>query len=206
MDKTISSQARRAEHKQALRQSILDAAAKLFVNDGYDAVSMRRIAEQIGYTPTTIYLHFAGKDEILFALLDEGYGRLGVQLAEAAASQVDPLRRIEVVGRAYIAFGLGNPMHYQLMFMRRADFLVAKLAERREGRPDAFGVLQVAVQAAQDAHTIRPGDALTHSTALWAVVHGVVALAIALPVFDPAFVQQVTDLTLAAYLEGLSHV
>jgi AcrR family transcriptional regulator len=198
---------RRDLHKQALRQSILDAAGALFLAEGYDGVSMRRIAEQIGYTPTTIYLHFKNKDELLLALLADGHARFGAALAGAAARKRDPLRRLFAIGEAYIAFGLANPMLYQLMFMRRADFLQATLSASREDerRVDSFGVLQGAVQAALAAGAIRKADVMTHSLALWSLVHGIVALAVIAPpnMFDAAQVQRVGALALTAYLEGL---
>lgn len=196
---------RRAQHKTELRQAILDAAGALFLSEGYDGVSMRRIAAQIGYTPTTLYLHFKNRDEILLALLNDGYTRFGAALAEAAARKRDPLRRLEAIGQAYIAFGLANPLHYQLMFMRRADFLAASLSAPRDGRVDSFGVLQGAVQAALDARVIRKGDVMTHSLALWSLVHGVVALAVMMPahVFDAAQLQRVGEQSLSTFLRGL---
>lgn len=197
--------ARRAHHKRELRQAVLDAAGALFLSEGYDGMSMRRIAEQIGYTPTTIYIYFKNKDEILLALLNDGYARFGAALAEAAARKRDPLRRLEAIGEAYIAFGLANPLHYQLMFMRRADFLAASLSASRDGRVDSFGLLQSAVQFALDARAICKGDAIMHSLALWSLVHGVVALAVMMPadVFDAAHLQRAGEQSLRIFLKGL---
>jgi AcrR family transcriptional regulator len=196
---------RRDQHKRELRQAILDAAGSLFLAEGYDGVSMRRIADQIGYTPTTIYLHFKNRDELLLALLEDGYARFGQALAEAAASRREPLRRLAAIGQAYIAFGLANPMHYQLMFMRRADFLQASLSASREGRVDSFGVLRDAVQAALEAGAIRRADVMTHSLALWSLVHGIVALAVMMPreMFDAAQMERVGELALQTFLKGL---
>lgn len=205
VNKNVNSQSRRVQHKAQLRQSILDAAGALFLAEGYDGISMRRIAEKIGYTPTTIYIHFKNKDDMLLALLEEGYAQFGEALAEVAGRKRDPVRRLAAIGSAYLEWGLAHPMHYQLMFMRRADFLAVSLAASRDGRVDSFGVLLAAVQAALDAHAIREGDAMAHSLALWAVVHGVVALAVMMPaeMFSSAQMQRVGEMALETHLEGL---
>lgn len=199
------SHTRRVQHRVEMRQSILDAAGALFLAEGYDGVSMRRIAEQIGYTPTTIYIHFKNKDDMLLALLADGYRQFGTALAEAASRKRDPLRRLAAIGQAYITWGLEHPMHYQLMFMRRADFLAASLAASRDERVDSFGVLNSAVQIALDAKAIRAGDAMSHSLALWSLVHGVVALAVMMPaeMFDAAHMQRIGEQSLRTFLKGL---
>jgi len=77
---------RQDQEKQALRQTILTTAGELFLEQGYDHFSLRKVAERIGYSPTTIYLYFRDKDDLLFTVVDEGFTRFGQQLAAAAAS------------------------------------------------------------------------------------------------------------------------
>src|SRR5690349_16859541 len=114
---------RQEQERQELRQAILHAAGELFLEQGYERFSLRKVSERIGYSPTTIYLYFRDKDDLLFTVVDEGFVQFGQQLAAAAECQEDPWERIIALGRAYMAFGLQNPMYYQLMFMQRADFL-----------------------------------------------------------------------------------
>jgi len=195
-----ASRERRAREKEALRESILRAAGEVFLERGYDGLSMRGVAERIGYTATTIYLYFKDKDDLLFALLDEGYADLSRRLAEAAAAEHDPLRRLTAIGRAYIAFGLERPLLYQVMFMRRADFLAARLKQRHETRINAFDVLQQAVTDALDAGALKPGDVMIYALSMWALVHGVVSLAITLPLTDASLVERLTEIAMAATL------
>src|SRR5436190_19184209 len=108
---------RQNQEKLELRQAILREAGKLFLEQGYNHFSLRRVAERIGYSPTTIYLYFRDKDDLLFTVVDEGFARFGQQLA-AAASTEDPWERLIALGRAYVSFGLQNPVYYQLMFMQ----------------------------------------------------------------------------------------
>jgi AcrR family transcriptional regulator len=164
---------------------------------------MRSVAERIGYTATTIYLYFKDKDDLLFALLDEGYAELGQRLAQAAATERDPLQRLVAIGRTYITFGLDNPLLYQVMFMQRADFLAARLKQRPATRINAFDVLQQAVKEALDAGALKPGDVLTYALSLWAAVHGLVSLVITLPLTDAGLVERLIEISLAATLNSV---
>jgi AcrR family transcriptional regulator len=179
-----ASRERREVQKQELRGVILGAASELFLERGYDGFSLRAVAERIGYSATTIYLYFADKDELLFAVVDEGFQTFTAALTAAAESVSDPVGRLEAIGRAYVGFGLSHPAHYQLMFMQRPDFLLGYRPGECEPRIKGFGVLQQTVQEGIDAGVFPPGDAEAYSDALWAGVHGVVALAISIPVFD----------------------
>ena len=87
---------RQAQEKQELRQAILTAAGTLFLEQGYERFSLRKVAERIGYSPTTIYLYFRDKDDLLFTVVDEGFVRFGQQLAAATESQEDPWERREM--------------------------------------------------------------------------------------------------------------
>src|SRR6266480_7329254 len=136
---------RQDQEKQELRQAILTTAAELFLEQGYEHFSLRKVAERIGYSPTTIYLYFRDKDDLLFTVVDEGFTRFGQQLAAAAASTEDPWERIIALGRAYVAFGLQNPVYYQLMFMQRTDFLTQRQVGESQPRIASFQVLREAV-------------------------------------------------------------
>lgn len=198
-----ASAARRAREREELRSKILAAAAELFVAAGYEGLTMRGLAERIGYAAPTIYLYFANKDALLFALLEEGYNELGARLAAAAADQARPLPRLEALGRAYVAFGRERPTHYQLMFMRRADFLQSRLAAR-PGEGDAFEILQLAVAHATGAGAIHVADPLAATLALWAAVHGLVGLLLIGPPMPEAQTELLITTTITAMLAGLA--
>jgi AcrR family transcriptional regulator len=198
-----ASRERREQEKQELREAILGAAGGLFAEQGYERFSLRQVAETIGYSPTTIYLYFKDKDDLLFAVAEEGFERFAAQLASAAASADDPIKRLGAIGQAYIDFGLQNPVHYQLMFMQRADFLASHRPGEDKPRIDAFRVLQDAVQYAIDAGALRPGDLEAYSDALWALVHGVVALAISMPFMAAERIRRGAETVLAMSIDGL---
>ena len=107
---------RRSREKEELKDKILDAARELFVAEGYERVTMRKIAERIEYSPTAIYLHFPDKLAVIRALCDRDFLTLAKQF-QKIAKVADPIERLRQVGRAYTVFALSHPNHYQLMFM-----------------------------------------------------------------------------------------
>jgi AcrR family transcriptional regulator len=172
-------QERRARQKEGIREEILDAARALFVKEGYENVSIRKIAEKIEYSPGTIYLHFRDKAEILEQICEETFVRLERKLSainhDTAGNAMDRLRRGL---RVYIQFGLDNPHHYIITFMmsghqpKPGDFLTATAGGR------CFGELIKGVTAAMQAGMIEPGDVAEISQAIWAGIHGVTSLLI----------------------------
>ncbi len=194
---------RQEQEKQELRQSILTAAGELFLEQGYERFSLRKVAERIGYSPTTIYLYFRDKDDLLFTVVDEGFVRFGQELARAAASTEDHWERLIALGRAYVNFGLQNPVYYQLMFVQRTDFLMHHSAGESQPRIAAFRILQQTVQEAIDAGVLRPGDAETYSDALWALVHGMTSLAISMPTFYAERISRTMEVAWQMECEGL---
>lgn len=176
-----ASRRRRDAEKQELRQAILAAAGSIFLERGYEGFSLRQIAERIGYTPTTIYLYFADKDAVLFALLDDAFDRFGAALRRAYLSTDEPLARLEAIGRAYVRFGLENPQYYQMMFVVRSDFLLQARATETEPRIASFHTLQQAVADAMAEGALRQGNVDATSFLLWALMHGLVGLAINMP-------------------------
>src|SRR5689334_19801414 len=107
---------RREREKEEVKQKILDAARELFVEDGYEAVSMRKIAERIEYSPTAIYLHFQDKDALFEELCGSDFRTLAREFV-AFAQIRDPIERLRASGLAYVDFALSHPQHYRLMFM-----------------------------------------------------------------------------------------
>jgi AcrR family transcriptional regulator len=194
---------RQDQEKQELRQAILTAAGELFLEQGYERFSLRKVAERIGYSPTTIYLYFRNKDDLLFTVVDEGFVRFGQQLAAAAESQEDPWERIIALGRAYVTFALQNPVYYQLMFMQRTDFLTQRQMGESQPRIASFRMLQQAVQRAIDAGVLRPGDAESYSDVLWALVHGIASLAMSMPKFDACRIQRIMETAWQMECQGL---
>ena len=165
---------RRERERQEIRRKILDAARELFAREGFEQVTMRRIAEAIEYSPTTIYLHFKDKDELVRSLCETDFARL-LAAFEAAKPPKDPVEAIRRIGLAYARFGLENPNHYRFMFMTPMTPKPAPQDPDDMG-DGAYGYLLQAVKRAMAEGSLRRDDAEAVSQVLWASVHGAVAL------------------------------
>src|SRR5882757_5859147 len=102
---------RKEKQKTEIRKSILDASMKLFVEEGFSNVSIRRIAEIIEYSPTTIYLYFKDKDEIFFNLHEIGFQKMQEMNKDLDVIE-NPMERLRKMGENYIRFGMENPEYY----------------------------------------------------------------------------------------------
>lgn len=204
---------RREREKSETRDKILDAARELFVTEGYEGVSMRKVAEKIEYSPTAIYVHFTDKNELFHELCSQDYARLA-EVFQSSAMPIDPVERLKQIGRTYIEFGVHNPNHYKFMFMTPHPPLEPDDEEREKmGNPevDAYAFLRWSVQQAISAGRLREElvDAELVSQTLWAAVHGVISLNIAKctdawvnwrPLQDRA--ETILDVTLRGLLRG----
>src|SRR5262245_2489899 len=195
---------RREQQKEDLRRIILDAAGEIFLEQGYEGFSMRRVAERIGYSATTIYRYYEDKDDLLFAVVNEGFSEFARQLREAAEGVSNPLKRLEVLWHTYVNFGMKHPVYYQLLFMQRADLLFESQRDQTGPMIESFDTLQRAVRAAMEAGIMKRGDVETYSRVIWSLVHGVTALALADPKrFTPEVMEKNSRLALKMMSNGL---
>ena len=174
---------RRHDHKLETRQAIFRAAAELLDEAGYEAFSLRKLAARIGYTPTTIYRYFGDKDELVSAVMLEGYAAFTRALGAAADRADDPFAKIDALGSAYVEFGLAHPVMYRVLFMQRPDIWLRLPPERIEAvcGSDAFQLLVSAVRQAVETGRSRTTHVESASMALWALMHGIVSLSLAMP-------------------------
>ena len=176
---------RKARQKRFLRQEILDAASDLFVNEGFEHVSMRRIAERIEYSPTTIYLYFKDKAELLDQICHETFARLVQHLNRILEQPDDPLERLRRGLMAYIQFGLENPQHYRVVFMMPHPEGFDRLKYLQPDSPgmQAFDFLRRCVFDCVSAGKFRSTDVELVAQTLWCGIHGVTSLLIAHQLF-----------------------
>ena len=167
---------------------------------------MRQVAEKIGYSATTIYRYYENKDDVLVAIISDGFKQFQHELKTAAASEKDSLERIEAIGRTYINFGLKNPVYYQLMFMQRSDLLHQPFEKDGSEAPiQSFTVLRQAVEQAIRDKSLKSKNAEKCSSALWALVHGVTSLAISqAPQFGDGELKATIDAALDMGIKGLN--
>jgi AcrR family transcriptional regulator len=171
------------EARAILRTQILDAARSLFVEKGIDAVSMREIAKRINYSATTLYHYFADKETLLQAVCDEDFLALASGMRQIMQIP-DPIARIRALSNGYAQFALQYPNHYRLMFMtpRAPCNLDMTQIQKDNTEQDAYAQLKRVVLDAFNANLFKPE--LTNfeliAQTLWASIHGVCSLEIAL--------------------------
>jgi AcrR family transcriptional regulator len=196
---------RREREKEALRQDILDAARELFVNEGYENVSMRRVAEKIEYSPTTIYLYFEDKASLLYAICEETFAKLAKRQEAIARDSVEPIEALRLVCRAYVDFGLKYPNHYKLTFINHPQHPGDDKRHLREGSMGmkAYGNLRAGVEACIKAKKFRETNIEAVTQLIWAGGHGVTSLLISMPDFPWVKKNELIDLMIDTLLKGL---
>jgi AcrR family transcriptional regulator len=169
-------------------------------------VSVRAIADAVGVTPPSIYLHFADRNELIFAVCEVQFGHLDEAMQKAAAGIDDPWERVARRGRAYIDFGLNNPEQYRIIMTSRPGDTPERFVDERLSQTSAFSHVVDDVQEAIEAGRIRYPDPFLVSTGLWMLVHGITSLLIAKPDFPWPPTEQLVDHALGVYAAGLGVV
>ena len=194
--------ARRGEGER-LREEILDATSQLLLETGdHEAVNIRSVAEAVGVTPPSIYLHFSDKAELIKAVCGRHFGSLEQYIEQAVAGTADPGEQLRLRGRAYVRFGLEHPEHYRILFMSKQEATDEPPHEELRAASGFTALVENVVRAAE-AGAIRAPDPLLVATGLWTVVHGITSLAISIPHFPIVGLDVLVDHLLDVHRRGL---
>lgn len=161
---------RRERERQATQQAILQAALEIASEDGWEAVTIRRLAERIEYSPSAIYKYFEGKEAILLALLRQGFQQQLADLEHISAQKQGPSARLLQIATAYWDFAWHHPTLYQLMFD-----LQGTIREVEEAKA-VFLAVRMAIEEWSQTQGARIADLDGAVDILWATMHGLVAL------------------------------
>jgi AcrR family transcriptional regulator len=183
-----------------LRDEILDAATDLLLETGHaKAVSIRLVAQRVGVTPPSIYLHFTDKDALLDAVCVRYFEKLDEEMQAAAADEPAPIDALRAQGLAYIRFAVKTPELY-------------RIATMGEGRPGsdvdtmlnttAFVHIRNTVEALMAEGILPESDSTTIALELWTVTHGVAAMLISRPYLPWGEMEQFADRVLKAVVVG----
>ncbi len=198
---------RRARQREETRSQIVDAAREIVVNEGYHALTMRRIAEAVEYSPAAIYQYFQSRDAIAVAVSGEGFAQL-LEAFAPARSIKDPRTRLEAIARAYVDFGLNNPQTYRLMFMEDPEITRALLEEPDQNAPGTQAYLAlvepIAILAQSGAIDARDEASIRGiADTFWVCVHGIVSLKLTCPSFPETPVEPLIATMLRTFFEGI---
>jgi len=172
--------ARKAKGDGHLRRAeILHAAERIFVSDGYQGATIRKIADEVGVSSTALYMHFRDKDEILQEICEGAVAALLASNTEISSRPIDAVLRVRQMLDAYMRFGLENPNTYQLAFCAAARVnepnpypTVSDLGAR------CYQMFKGAVAAIAAEGRLRAGTVDSAAQVLWMGCHGLVALRI----------------------------
>jgi AcrR family transcriptional regulator len=196
--------ARRGEGER-LREEIVNATEQLLITTGdADAVSIRAVAEAVGVTPPSIYIHFAHKEDLILEVCERHFRALDAVIEEATCDECEPLDEVKAIGRAYIGFGLEYPEQYRLLFMTRTITLDPDAMRERIMDVSGFSRVVAATKRCIDEGAFARGDAFTIACGLWVGVHGITSLFISKPTFPWPDQDELIEHVLDVYCRGLT--
>jgi AcrR family transcriptional regulator len=168
---------RHDREREAVSRGILDAARELFVTDGYQHVSIRKIAERIEYSPAAIYGYFPSKDDIFFALAEEGFRLLFNSASAPADAVADPVDDLHRMFWRYYEFSKSHPEYFALMFLDRTVPRISRDWERFGFVGEMKHHMVIRIQNAIDRGALPSGTSpLTVFRVLLTTIHGAATL------------------------------
>ncbi|MDQ3143188.1 MAG: TetR/AcrR family transcriptional regulator [Bacteroidota bacterium] len=168
---------RKERERLEIRLLIQKAAMEIFIKEGFEKTSIRKIAAEIEYSPSTIYLYYKDKDDLLLELHREAFQKM-MHSFEQNMQKPDPFDRLKAMGLAYLEYGFQNPREYELMFLLEAPMEALNCKEEIwcDGK-NAIGLLQNQIQQCMDAGYFHSQlNVINASFFLWSQLHGMVCL------------------------------
>ena len=169
-------QNRRDRYRSELRAETLSAARELIREEGYQGLTIRKLAQRMECSPMALYSYFADKQTLLAALALEGFEKVAKRFDSTVHR--DPLAAVKKILLDYIAYAEENPNEYRILFLSVETLGEVELSrEDLQERNPAFGPLFKRVQACIKAGVLK-GDAFAVSTVLWTAAHGAASVLI----------------------------
>ncbi len=168
---------RKEREKQELKDLILKEAKAVFLEEGYEKTSIRKIADRIEYSPTTIYLYFKDKSELLLELHKQSFHQF-FNVLSSVSTISDPFERLVQTGKRYIEYGIKNPEEYELKFQLKAPLAALECKNEiwSDGQQAICFVQAIVDNCIEAGYFSKSMDSQSMSIMLWAEVHGLVTL------------------------------
>jgi AcrR family transcriptional regulator len=166
---------RKERQKAEMKRAILSAALELFSDEGYDNVTMRKIADKIEYSVGTIYLYYRDRDEIFFELHNLGFEEF-YKRQLAVQNVKNPLQRLAEHGLAYMQFAIDKPQYYDLMFISRIPSKRIKVQQEWKSGNRTYEILKLNISQAKDAGHFNNIDVDVAAFSFWSFIHGIASL------------------------------
>ena len=201
----IRRSARKAKGDGHLRRAeILEAAERIFIAEGYEGATIRKIADEVGVSSTALYMHFQDKGCILLEICERTLSLLLERNREIAGKPLDPVVRTRMMLEAYMRWGLEHPNAYQLVYSAPRPVSAALWPEdTADMGAQCYEIFSGVVREIAACGRLRTGTADSAAQALWMSCHGLVALRAARPSFAWAPDDDLIQVTLDGLLNGL---
>ncbi len=176
---------KRAKYREEFRREILDSAREIFISDGYDGFSMRKLAGKIDYSPTTIYIYFKNKDELLLAICEEFFTNFLAELNNIRSVSQDPIETLHQAFLYLIEFGLKNPNQYKVIFFSKRHIYGTReeFVEKESMARNAYLVFKEIIKDCIKAGRLRELDDEVIASALAIASHGLATTMLCCPDF-----------------------
>ncbi len=187
------------------RAEILAAAERIFVAQGYEGATIRKIADEVGVSSTALYMHFPDKGCILLEICEGTIRQLLERNSDIAARPMDPANRVKLMLETYMRWGLDHPNAYELVFSnaRQLSVVIGDAPVTADLGSQCYEIFSGVVREIAAEGRLRTGTADSAAQALWASCHGVVALMINRPNFGWAPTDELIEVTLDGLMHGL---
>ena len=197
----------KADEKMAVKEQILEHAVQIMFREGFDGLSMRKLAAVMDMTAANIYNYFKNKDEIYLGIQKQGFELLNSLFAQVSGLEIPAVEKFRRMARVYVSFGLENVAYYEVMFNRHGP----KYSDYKDTplEPLALAEKMAGLQVFAEAEPV-VRELMAHNTELdekriwrslvhaWLLLHGYVAL------YNSRTLQEVDDCS-AEILEEIIH-
>lgn len=191
-------------HGHLRRAEILEAAERIFLVEGYEGATIRKIADEVGLSSTALYMHFPDKSAILFGICEQTLQLLLERNQSIAAKPLDPVVRVRMMLEAYMLWALEHPNPYHLVYSAPRPVSAEAWPEGTvDLSTQCYEIFSGVVREIAAAGRLRIGSSDSAAQALWMSCHGLVALLTARPTFGWADRDELMQVTLGGLLNGL---
>ena len=160
--------------KEAFRDRLCEAALDIFVEEGLEVLTMRRLAKELGVSAMTPYNYFENRQEIVQEILDRAYGKFATSQREAIDQWAEPMENLIKLGEAYLRFAIDHPLQYSVLFLIQKHRPFQSMERRGESFLPLFDTVTQLVEAG-----VLEGDPGLIAHLLWSGKHGLISLKIA---------------------------
>ena len=196
-------QKRKERYRSELRAETLSAARELIREEGYQGLTIRKLAQRMECSPMALYSYFADKQALLTALALEGFEKVAKRFDSTVHR--DPLTAVRKILLDYITYAEESPNEYRILFLSVETLGELKLSrEDLQERNPAFGALFKRVEACIEAGVLQ-GDAFAVSTVLWTCAHGAASLLITAQKFPFGSRRLYAEEVVATILSGVQN-